>query len=110
MPESRAHTSLTRSLPPRSSCAPRSLALQAFSTSRPSADYAKLSLIGRIGAEPVLKQNKNGKDFLVYKVATSDPYIPAKEGGQSLSYLRPAARTERPASRRGDQRADEHER
>lgn len=56
-------------------------ALQAFSTSRPSADYAKLSLIGRIGAEPVLKTNKNGKDFLIYKVATSDPYIPAKEGG-----------------------------
>ncbi|KAL8293652.1 hypothetical protein RQP46_000353 [Phenoliferia psychrophenolica] len=53
---------------------------RAFSTSRASADYAKMSLIGRIGATPEVKTNKNGKEFLVYTVATSDPYIPAKEG------------------------------
>ncbi|KAK4704735.1 single-strand DNA-binding protein, partial [Phenoliferia sp. Uapishka_3] len=57
------------------------VAARAFSTSRTTADYAKISLIGRIGSDPVIKTNKNGKEFLVYKVATSDPYVPAKDGG-----------------------------
>lgn len=41
---------------------------------------AKILLVGRIGAEPQLKETKNGKQFLIYKVATTDPYVPPKEG------------------------------
>ncbi|GAA6002987.1 hypothetical protein JCM10207_001931 [Rhodosporidiobolus poonsookiae] len=54
--------------------------VRAFSTTRPAArDLAKMTLIGRIaGIEP--KTSKNGKDFLVYKVATQDRGRPAAEG------------------------------
>jgi single-stranded DNA-binding protein len=41
-----------------------------------------MQLIGRIGAEPVMKQTKNGKDFLIYKVATTDAGIAPKDGGK----------------------------
>lgn len=58
--------------------------LQAFSTSRPAArDLAKLTLIGRLGAQPEMRQTKNGKNFLVYVVGTENPVARPKEGGQS---------------------------
>ncbi|KAM0789181.1 hypothetical protein ACM66B_000028 [Microbotryomycetes sp. NB124-2] len=41
---------------------------------------ARMTLIGRLGSQPERRQTKNGKDFLIYKVATSDPLLPAKEG------------------------------
>ncbi|BGP16937.1 hypothetical protein JCM10213_007383 [Rhodosporidiobolus nylandii] len=54
--------------------------VRAFSTTRPAArDLAKMTLIGRIGSIEV-KQTKAGKDFLVYKVATTDKGRPAAEG------------------------------
>lgn len=58
-------------------------ATQAFSTSRSAADVARMTLVGRIGADPVVRQTKNGKDFLTYRVATSDPYIKPAEGSES---------------------------
>ncbi|KAM0753037.1 hypothetical protein T439DRAFT_188352 [Meredithblackwellia eburnea MCA 4105] len=59
------------------------LSVRAFSTSRPAADIAKMTLIGRIGGEPQIKVNKNGKEFLMYKVATTDPFQPPKDGVES---------------------------
>ncbi|GAA5878536.1 hypothetical protein JCM8547_008787 [Rhodosporidiobolus lusitaniae] len=54
--------------------------VRAFSTSRPAArDFAKMTLIGRIGAIET-KQTKSGKDYLMYKVATTDKGKPAAEG------------------------------
>lgn len=48
-----------------------------------------MTLIGRIGADPVMRQTAGGKDFLIYKVATSDFKPMAKEGGELIhnSYL-----------------------
>lgn len=42
-----------------------------------------MTLVGRIGADPIVKQTKTGKDFLIYKVATSDPYFKPAEGSES---------------------------
>ncbi|GAA5971050.1 hypothetical protein JCM11641_004125 [Rhodosporidiobolus odoratus] len=54
--------------------------VRAFSTTRPAArDMAKMTLIGRIGAIEV-KQTKAGKDFLLYKIATTDRAKPPAEG------------------------------
>ena len=68
-----------------------------------------MSLIGRIGSDPEVKVNKNGKQFLVYKVATSDPYIPPKEGGTSPFFIPPPSFArppdDRAESREGDPRA-----
>lgn len=47
---------------------------------------ARMTLIGRIGAEPVMRQTKSGKDFLIYKVATSNFKSAPKEGG-ALEFL-----------------------
>lgn len=41
---------------------------------------ARMTLIGRLGAAPERRQTKNGKDFLIYKVATTDPLPPPREG------------------------------
>lgn len=41
-----------------------------------------MTLIGRIGADPVMRQTASGKDFLIYKVATSDFKPTPKEGGK----------------------------
>jgi single-stranded DNA-binding protein len=57
--------------------------LQAFSTSSPKADVAKMTLVGRLVSDGLVRTNKNGKEFLVYKVVTTDPYVPPKEGGES---------------------------
>lgn len=55
--------------------------MQTFSTSPvASRDMARMTLIGRLGGQPEKRTTKNGKDFLLYKVATSDPYLPPKEG------------------------------
>ncbi|GAA5826553.1 hypothetical protein JCM11251_002425 [Rhodosporidiobolus azoricus] len=54
--------------------------VRAFSTTRPAArDLAKMTLIGRIGGVET-KTTKNGKDFLIYKVATTDKGRPQAEG------------------------------
>jgi single-stranded DNA-binding protein len=43
---------------------------------------ARMTLIGRLGAAPEKKLTKSGKEFLLYKVATTDPYVAPKEGGE----------------------------
>ncbi|SGY13933.1 BQ5605_C010g06005 [Microbotryum silenes-dioicae] len=59
----------------------RPSATRAFSQSAVSArDLARVTLIGRLGAAPERRQTKNGKDFLMYKVATRDAMLPAQEG------------------------------
>ncbi|SCZ89617.1 BZ3500_MvSof-1268-A1-R1_Chr9g10489 [Microbotryum saponariae] len=59
----------------------RPSATRAFSQSAVSArDLARVTLIGRLGGAPEKRQTKNGKDFLIYKVATNDPMLPAPEG------------------------------
>lgn len=64
---------------------------QSFSSSPSfSRDMARMTLIGRLGAAPERRQTRNGKDFVIYKVATTDPYIAPKEGGQFSHSLRTA--------------------
>ncbi|GAA6032629.1 hypothetical protein JCM8097_004851 [Rhodosporidiobolus ruineniae] len=54
--------------------------VRAFSTTRPAArDIAKMTLVGRIGGVEQ-RQSKNGRDYLMYKVATTDRAQPPKEG------------------------------
>ncbi|GAA5891657.1 hypothetical protein JCM6882_006158 [Rhodosporidiobolus microsporus] len=54
--------------------------VRAFSTSRPAArDLAKMTLIGRVGGVET-RQTKSGKDFLIYKIATTDKGKPTAEG------------------------------
>ena len=73
--------------------------LQAFSTSRIAArDIAKMTLIGRIGANPELRDGKNGQQYLTYKVATTDKGRPPKEGGAS-SFLLLMSEARRAAAR-----------
>ncbi|KAK4051440.1 ssDNA-binding protein, mitochondrial [Microbotryomycetes sp. JL201] len=67
---------LASSMRPAAKQAARSLSTSA----RLERDMARMTLIGRLGAQPERRQTKNGKDFLIYKVATSDPLLPAKEG------------------------------
>lgn len=58
--------------------------LQGFASSASaSRDMARMTLIGRLGGVPEKKTTKTGKDFLIYKVATSDPFVAPKEGGES---------------------------
>ena len=53
---------------------------------------ARMTLIGRLGAAPERRQTKNGKDFLIYKVATTDPLPPPREGsGESEASCAAAA-------------------
>lgn len=59
---------------------------QSFSTSAAHSDVCRMTLIGRIGAEPVMKQTKSGKDFLIYKVATNNFKPAPKEGGEWYFY------------------------
>ncbi|GAA5959838.1 hypothetical protein JCM21900_005248 [Sporobolomyces salmonicolor] len=60
---------------------------RAFSTTRPAArDLAKMTLIGRIGSIDV-REDKTGKPYLMYKVATTDRGSPPKEGGESCLLL-----------------------
>lgn len=55
--------------------------MQAFSSSAAASDVSRLTLVGRLGTTPEVRQTKNGKDFLIYKVATRDPYRAPVEGG-----------------------------
>ncbi|KAK4057155.1 ssDNA-binding protein, mitochondrial [Microbotryomycetes sp. JL221] len=58
-------------------------AARSLSTSaRVQRDMARMTLIGRLGGQPERRKTKNGKDFLIYKVATNDPMLPPKEGEQ----------------------------
>ncbi|KAJ4499987.1 hypothetical protein C8R41DRAFT_812810 [Lentinula lateritia] len=44
---------------------------RAFSTSASRADVAKLTLVGRLGRDPEVKQTKNDNEYVTYVVATS---------------------------------------
>ncbi|KAJ3758045.1 single-strand binding protein family-domain-containing protein [Lentinula raphanica] len=46
-------------------------AARAFSTSVSRADVAKLTLVGRLGRDPEVKQTKNDNEYVTYVVATS---------------------------------------
>ena len=60
-----------------------SILLQAFSSTPFAArDMARMTLIGRLGGVPEKRATKAGKDYVIYKVATTDPFIAPKEGGE----------------------------
>ena len=44
-----------------------------LAASRPAPDLAKITLIGRIAAEPKVRTTKNDREYLTYTVATGDP-------------------------------------
>jgi single-stranded DNA-binding protein len=46
---------------------------------------AKLTLIGRLGAQPQIQKDKQGRDILIYSVAVNDRAPPAKEDGSASS-------------------------
>ncbi|KAF9076500.1 hypothetical protein BDP27DRAFT_1313439 [Rhodocollybia butyracea] len=54
---------------------------RAFSTSASRADVAKLTLVGRLGREPEVKQTKNNHEYVTYVVATST-YSPPDANGE----------------------------
>lgn len=41
-----------------------------------------MNLIGRLGAEPQVAKDKQGRDILIYSVATSERAPPAADGGE----------------------------
>ncbi|CBQ69478.1 conserved hypothetical protein [Sporisorium reilianum SRZ2] len=52
-----------------------------LSTSAVRNDLARMQVLGRLAADPELKTTKNGKDYVRYTVATSDPPTgPAEDG------------------------------
>ncbi|KAE9405967.1 hypothetical protein BT96DRAFT_1015221 [Gymnopus androsaceus JB14] len=46
-------------------------AARAFSTSASRADVAKLTLVGRLGRDPEVKETKNSNEYVTYVVATN---------------------------------------
>ncbi|ORY60391.1 putative single-stranded DNA binding protein [Leucosporidium creatinivorum] len=65
--------------------AARTAGVRAFSSTPATArDMARMTLIGRLGGVPEKRTTKNGKDFLIYKVATTDPFIAPKEGEEPV--------------------------
>ncbi|PWN53361.1 hypothetical protein IE53DRAFT_366416 [Violaceomyces palustris] len=66
--------------------------VRAFSQSH-SSNMARMQLVGRLVADPEIRSTKNGKDFMRYTVATTDPPTgPVGEDGerppQTTSYHR----------------------
>ena len=55
-------------------------AARAFSTSARRADLARITLIGRLVADPEVKSTVNGKEFAAYTVATTDRSISRDDG------------------------------
>ncbi|KAF5393714.1 hypothetical protein D9757_000306 [Collybiopsis confluens] len=62
---------------------------RAFSTSAARADVAKLTLVGRLGRDPEVKQTKNNNEYVTYTVATRT-FVP---GAVDASGERPPPRT-----------------
>jgi len=54
---------------------------RAFSTSRASLDVSRLTLVGRLGADPVLRETSAGKPYVTYTVATQNGIAVRKEDG-----------------------------
>jgi len=54
---------------------------RAFSTSRPALDVSKLTLVGRLGADPVLRETSAGKPYVTYSVATQNGLPIKREDG-----------------------------
>ncbi|ORY28606.1 hypothetical protein BCR39DRAFT_534331 [Naematelia encephala] len=54
---------------------------RAFSTSRVAADVSKLTLVGRLGADPTLRTTKDGKPYYTYIVATQSGPSTRDESG-----------------------------
>ncbi|CAD6582778.1 MAG: ssDNA-binding protein, mitochondrial [Cyphobasidiales sp. Tagirdzhanova-0007] len=53
---------------------------RSFATSC-SASLARMTLIGRLGASPQPTKDKQGRDILIYSVATNDRTVPAGPDG-----------------------------
>ncbi|EPQ27557.1 uncharacterized protein PFL1_04695 [Pseudozyma flocculosa PF-1] len=66
---------------------------RALSTSAVRNDLARMQVLGRLAADPEVRSTKNGKDYVRYTVATTDPPAgpPAENGEpaqQTTSYHR----------------------
>ncbi|ORX34122.1 hypothetical protein BD324DRAFT_653398 [Kockovaella imperatae] len=66
-------------LPIRAVPVTRTLA-RAFSSSPASKDLSKLTLIGRLGADPVARTSTSGKEYYLYTVATQTPPTKGEDG------------------------------
>ncbi|KAK9897989.1 hypothetical protein P389DRAFT_210351 [Cystobasidium minutum MCA 4210] len=56
--------------------------MRTFSTSLRSSDIARVTLVGRLGASPIVQKDKQGRDILIYSVATSDRAPPSTDGSR----------------------------
>lgn len=55
--------------------------VRALSTSAVRRDLARMQVMGRLVADPEIKETKTGKDYVRYTVATTDPSSgPAEDG------------------------------
>ncbi|KIJ56596.1 hypothetical protein M422DRAFT_22751 [Sphaerobolus stellatus SS14] len=54
--------------------------IKSFSSSASRANMARLTLIGRLGKEPVVKVSSNDKEYVVYSVATNTYGPPGEDG------------------------------
>jgi len=57
--------------PLRASLLNSSRSVRAFSSSGPVSDLAKVTLIGRLGADPIKRETSAGKPYYTYSLATS---------------------------------------
>ncbi|KAF9482029.1 hypothetical protein BDN70DRAFT_488449 [Pholiota conissans] len=64
------------------STASRALSTRGFATTRPTADLAKLTLVGTLVKEPEARLTKNEKEYVVYVVATRNQRLPPNADGE----------------------------
>lgn len=85
-------------------CLPNTLStLQTFTSTTARPDMARMQLLGRLVADPEQRTTRNGKEYVKYTVATSDPLGPPGEDGErpapTTSYHNVFAFGEGPVSR-----------
>jgi len=52
---------------------------------------ARITLVGRLGATPVIQKDKQGRDILIYSVATTDRAAAPAADGSELGLARTIA-------------------